>query len=414
MSLARRLWRSLPRKILRSWLIQGIGWYAMWEVMGRVLLELGFVVFLAILGFDFLGLVLGWLAFHTAAWLLLYGGFLKIWVLRGVSTDVSRLRFHRDRVSTKVAEKPFFRVVFLRGSCARGEMTGTSDIDICAVPEPSVRARVRALLFWWALRAESVVRGFPLEARWIDAERYVPYHVMEETPLILKQPSPRVRVGSRDESIGTLVALSGMDGSGKSTAADRLVASLRAKGFDAVSFYGHRWDGRGASLAIAFESIWRRLAGKMERMERARVAKALYDALTFADYLRVLGRMSRLQGPRRIVVTDRYVADVIAFLRVRGPLLSTIEGLLLAVSYEPDVALLLELPPETALARKKEWSLPKLEQFSREYADLRTLLRLTPVDATLPAREVLDRIEEAIDRTLELAKDVPHAAASTG
>jgi len=47
-------------------------------------------------------------------------------------------------------------------------------------------------------------------------------------------------------------------------------------------------------------------------------------------------------------------------------------------------------------------------------ADLRTLLRLTPVDATLPAREVLDRIEGAIDRTLELAQDVPHAAASTG
>ena len=413
MSLAQRLWRSLPRKILRSWLIQGIGWYAMWEVMARAVLELGVVILLARLGLDFLGVVAGWLAFHTAAWFLLYGGFLKIWVLAGVRTDVGRLRRHRDRVSRMVADKPYFRAVFLRGSSGRDEMSPTSDIDLCAVSERSFGARVRAVLLWWAIRADSVLRRYPLEARWIDSERYVPYHVIEETPLIVKEPATGPR-GTRAASAGTLVTLSGLDGSGKSTAVDRLVGSLRAKGLDAVSFYGHRWDGRGPSLAINFESVLRRIVGKLDRLEDARPAKVLYDTLTFVDYLRILARMSHVCRPGRVVVTDRYVADVIAFLRVRGPLLRTIEGFLVGASTEPDVAFLLEVPPEVALARKQEWKLERLEQFAREYADLKVLLSLTPVDATLPPEVLTERLEGAIGGILTLPADVRHTAVPAG
>ena len=396
MSIASRLRKSLLRKLLRSWLIQGIGWYAMWEVMARTFLELGVVLVLAILGADFLGIVVGWLVFHTAAWLFLYGGFLKIWTLRGVSTDIARVRFHLDRVSRKVVRQPCFRLVFLRGSCARGEMSGTSDIDICAVPEPTLGGRIRGILFWWGLRAESVIRWFPLEARWIDAARYVPYHVIEETPLILKDAPPRTIPVWPSRSL--LVTLSGIDGSGKSTAAHRLVESLRASGLQAAYFYGHRkrWDsatGQTFSAGIAFESFWKRAAGRMDRLGRHAWAKALYDVATFVDYLAVLRRLSRALEANRIVVTDRYVADVVAYLRVRGRLLRTIEGFLLAVSHEPDVAFLLELDPETAIERKKEWPLPKLQKFVEAYHDLKTLLVLTPVDASRSSDEVFREIE---------------------
>ncbi len=415
MTLRSRLRKSFARKLLRSWLIQGVGWYAMWEVMARALLELGVIILLAVLGADFLGVVAGWLLFHTAAWLVVYGGFLKIWTLRGVSTDVVRLRFHLDRVSRKVKRQTFFRTVFLRGSGARGEISGTSDIDICAVPELTVRARIRGVLFWWALRAESVFRFFPLEARWIDAERYVPYHVIQETPLVLKQRPPKG--ASWASSRGALVTLSGIDGSGKSTAAERLVGSLRASGFDAAYFYGHRkrWDpatGATFSGGIAFESIWKRLAGRMDRLEAHPWAKALYDVATFADYLFVLGRLSGTMIPGRIVVTDRYVADVVAYLRTRGRLKLTIEGLFLAVSEEPDLALLLELDPEKALERKREWPLPKLRKFAAEYADLKTLLSLTPVDASGPPDEVFERIEALVRNRLRMEEHAEEIAQS--
>src|SRR3972149_2521596 len=110
-----------------------------------------------------------WLSSPTPGWPLLYGVFRKIGVLAGVRTDVGRLRRHRDRVSRLVADKPYFRAVFLRGSSGRDEMSPTSDIDLCAVSERSFGARVRALLFWWGIRADSVLRRYPLEARWIDA-----------------------------------------------------------------------------------------------------------------------------------------------------------------------------------------------------------------------------------------------------
>jgi dTMP kinase len=369
----------------------------MWEVMARVFLELAVVVALVLVGWDFLGVFLGWLAFHTAAWLLLYGGFLKIWVLRGVSIDVGRLTRHLDRVSRRVSHHPSFRVVFLRGSCARGAMTGTSDIDICAVPEPGIRSRVRGIVFWWGLRLESVVRAYPLEARWIDAERYIPYHVMDETPVVLKVPAPRPT--SDEPRRPTLVALSGIDGSGKSTAAQALVASQRSQGRDAVAFYGHRRHGdagSGPSAALAFESIWKRVAGKMDRLAVHPLAKAVYDAATFLDYLFVLGRLSKMQAPGRVVVADRYVADVVAYLRIRGPLLTTIEGLLVAVAPEPDAAFLLELPTDVARSRKAEWPLDRLEQFARAYADLKVLLRLIPIDALSSPAEILSHIESQL------------------
>lgn len=394
MSLRSRLRKSLARKLLRSWLIQGIGWYAMWEVMARAVLELAVVVALAFAGWSLLGILLGWLAFHTAAWILLYGGFLKIWVLREVSIDVRRLARHLDCVSHRVSRHPSFRFVFLRGSCARGAMTGTSDIDICAVPEPGIGSRVRGILFWWGLRFESVLRRYPLEARWIDAERYLPYHVMGETPLVLKTSGPRA--GPRDPHRPTLVTLSGIDGSGKSTAAQALVASFRSQGRDAVCFYGHRLHGgagSGPSAAVAFESVWRRVAGKMDRLAAHPLAKALYDVATYADYLLVLGRLSKVQAPGRIVVADRYVADVIAYLRVRGPLLTTIEGLLVAAAPEPDVAFLLELPVDVARSRKAEWPLDRLEQFARAYADLKVRLQLIPIDALSAPEEIRSHME---------------------
>lgn len=402
MSLASRFHRSLFRKLLRSWLIQGIGWYAMDEIVARVVLEGGVILLLILLGARPELVIAGWLVFHTAAWLVLYGGFLRIWILREVETDVARLRAYRDEVVRRAAWQPFARVVFLRGSGGRDDIRATSDIDICVVPEDSLRARLWGILYWWALRAESVFRFLPLEARWIDAERYIPYHVIEETPFFVKRPDRKMAFDAGLGAQGVLITLSGIDGSGKTTAAEGLVSRLRAAGYSAIYFYGHRqgWyrreDGNEFSWAILFESLWRRVGGKLDQLERHPWAKLVYDVSTFLDYVGVQLRLSSVLRPGTVVVTDRYVADVIAYLRVRGTLRVTVEGLLVAVSRAPDVGVLLEIGATKALQRKREWKLPRLEQFIAAYADLKTLLGLATVDAGTPPREVLSQIERVL------------------
>src|SRR5712692_1034524 len=393
-------------KLLRSWLIQSIGWYALTEVVARVTLESAFVLILVILQVGILKIILAWLAFHTIVWFLFYGGFMRTWVVLGVATDVPRLRAYLTSVSEKVCQRKFARVVFLRGSAARGELNPRSDIDLCVVPQPTLRAKLGGILFWWALRADSAVRFKPLEARWIDAERYIPYHVIEEIPRFLKEPNVRPSGYQRWRSRGILMAISGIDGSGKTTAARELVSDLQGRGYQARYFYGHRqpWfnrEGRpGLSLAILYESLWKRIGRTMVEWEGHRWARTSYQALTIVDYLEVRWRLSRTLQPQTIVVSDRYVADVIAYMRSWGALFVTLEGLFLSLNIEPDLPLLLEISPEDAIRRKREWDLPRLRIFAREYRDLKTLLRLVPLDASRSRAEMREALVRVIEGEL--------------
>lgn len=426
MTLLRRLFphheRRIPWKLVRSWCIQGIGWYALTEVAARTVLEASVVLAMAAAGVRGLSLVAGWLLAHTLLWFLLYGGFMRIWIVFGLSTRVPHLEAQLSRLRGRAGRQRLFRLVFLRGSASRRELNERSDIDVCVVPDPGVRAHALGVLALWGLRLEAVLRRYPVEARWLDAERYVPYHVIEETPLVLfrRQERPeswRERLANQ----GILLAFSGIDGSGKTTVAKRLIASLRAEGFHAEKFWGHRqaWvkprSGPDLGLAVLFESLWRRIGRQVPEFERHPSVKIAHDLLNVVDYVYVRWRVSDSLRPNTILLCDRYVADVIAYLRTLGPLKVTIEGLLLGLSREPDIAILFHIDPKAALARKQENTLEELDRFTREYIALRDFLGLEVVDASGSVDDVYAQVARILKSRLDwdvTAPPDPHGPAA--
>jgi len=417
-SLLRRLFphheKRVLKKLVRSWFIQGIGWYALIEVTARVILEGGFLLVFWFAGFPLLTIAIAWLAFHTLVWVVLYGGFMRTWIVLGFSKELPQLQAHYERLAARAKRQRLFRLVFVRGSTARGEMNVRSDIDIMLIPKPGLRSEILGVLFVWGLRVESLLRRIPVEARWIDAERYAPWHHIEETPLILHRDpdaygTPQQRLASR----GYLVSLSGLDGAGKTTVARRVVARLNEQGVHAVYMWGHRqpWfrgkNGPELSLGIVFESLWKRLGRRTADLERHPAAKSTYDLCTSLDYFYVRWRLSSLLRPSTIVVADRYAPDVISYLRSWGPLKVSLEGLLVGIAYPADLAILLDLSPEQALQRKRENSPRQLERFARAYNELRRFFSFVPVDATGSVDQVSSRVEQVLKERLGIRAATP-------
>lgn len=389
---------SAASKLLSSWAIQYLGWFSITEVVARIALEGGFLVLLTALGFPPLSILVGWIIFHTLAWVLIYGGFAKVWGVFGVRTTMDRLRAHLEDVTRWAERQRGFKAVYVRGSAASGEWNELSDVDILVVPQ---RHSLRAILSLWAVRARSAVRVLPLEAWWIDDDRYVPFRCEGAAwrPLY-RRPEPTGALDRRLARRGILVTLSGMDGSGKTTAARHLVSVLESRGYAADYFYGHRISyqagGTHVSFAIGLRFFWRHVGRSLVELDRHPRVKALFDALTLLDYLLVLRRLSAILAPGKIVITDRYVADAIAYLRFLGATRRSIEGLMVGASVEPDLSFLFDIDPGTAFGRKQEQTLEELYRFAEAYADLRGLLRFVCIDA----RDNMDGVRRQLERAL--------------
>ncbi|HLQ41773.1 MAG TPA: nucleotidyltransferase domain-containing protein [Thermoplasmata archaeon] len=385
------------RVLLGSWLLEGVGWFALTETLLRLFLEGTFVLVLWGLRTPLVLILAGWVGFHTAAWFLLYGGYAKVRSMRQVSTPLDRLLRYRDRVASRIRRSPRIRAAVLYGSGARGTMGTRSDVDLLVVPE---RPRLLGVLSVWALRMDSAMRRMPLEAYAIDMERYVPFRLRNVSSLFVKQPASSNGWAEQLRTRGVLVSISGIDGSGKTTVARELIPLLRGQGRDALYFYGHRpffRRGETPSPALIFKALWRRLGRTSDDFSREPKAKLLLDLLTLVDYIRIQGALARLMRPGRIVIADRYVADVIVYLRSFGKGHQSVEGLIAGISFEPDLAFLFEIDPQRAHERKGEETIDLLERVTKEYEDLAPILHLRSVDATGSVqditREVLRQVE---------------------
>jgi len=133
----------------------------------------------------------------------------------------------------------------------------------------------------------------------------------------------------------------------------------------------------------------------MEEWERHRWSRTAYQALTILDYVYVRLKLSASFKANRIVVADRYVADVLAYMRSWGSLFAGLENIFVGMNPPPDLAVLLEIAPEQALVRKREWSLPRLRVFVREYDQLKERLSMVRIDASQAPERVRDAILRA-------------------
>jgi thymidylate kinase len=217
---------------------------------------------------------------------------------------------------------------------------------------------------------------------------------------------------------GAVIALSGLDGAGKSTQAEALRTALAKLGYNPVIV----WTPLGSnvrlrSLAEATKHILARFPigpyahGVRDPGERllslsapdapppslgrrsAVAAWSTVGAAVTAASLRRSARGTRFRG--RIVIYDRYVLDTIVDLRfsyAREMSLRFQEMLVRLFAPSPRCAFLLDLPAEVAHARKPDWSLDQTRLRAKLYRREQGRLGLSCLDAQRPRDQLTAEI----------------------
>jgi thymidylate kinase len=244
---------------------------------------------------------------------------------------------------------------------------------------------------------------------------------------VVPAEGPELRILRRPRR-GHVVALSGLDGAGKSSQARALRETLERLGYETVVV----WTPLGANpfverVSLAARRLLHLLSwlGPLGRLERrlseeggslvARPGQAaprgrFHHLLAggWATFLALVNaasqRRSALRHVRRgrIVVFDRYTLDSIVRLRFLHGGTRRFQGRLIRrLSPAPLCSFLLDVPPETALARKRdEWDLAALRRQAALYREEHGRLAVVRLDGERPREELCAEIAQEIRRRL--------------
>jgi dTMP kinase len=210
---------------------------------------------------------------------------------------------------------------------------------------------------------------------------------------------------SADSLTGALIALEGIDGSGKSTIGERLVAKMRESGANVIL------SREPGGTAIG-EQI-REILLEQGSSPMLPTTEMLLFAAARAQHVGELIRPALDQG--FIVVTDRFVDSSLAYQwGARGLERRTVDlALELATDgLKPDLKILLDLPVETALRRRMA-NLNEINRLDRESIVFHTRVRdaYHSLVAAEPARWSVVDADRATD---DVSADVWRAVVSRG
>lgn len=194
---------------------------------------------------------------------------------------------------------------------------------------------------------------------------------------------------------GILIAIEGLDGSGKTTISKALVEWMRSRGFNAI--YTAEPSTSPIGELIRSEII----SSRIRRDSRI-------EALLFAaDRLwHVLYEIEPSLNEGRVVVTDRYYFSSIAY---QGALNVDIEWIrvLNKFAIKPDVAIYIDVVPEEALKRKKKGGLKilfenieYLRKVRQIYLKLVSYGELRLVNGMRDFKEVLREVKSIVNYLL--------------
>lgn len=140
---------------------------------------------------------------------------------------------------------------------------------------------------------------------------------------------------------GVFICIEGLDASGKTTHARRLVRNLRKRGFDAI--YTTE-PSRGKIGRFVRKHI-------LQRKKRVpSVVEALFFALDRVDHVEKRIKPALEEG--KIVVSDRYVYSSLAYQGAAGLDLKWIEEIN-RLALPPNLAIYIDVPPEVVVERIK-------------------------------------------------------------
>ncbi|UCH69996.1 MAG: dTMP kinase [Candidatus Bathyarchaeota archaeon] len=140
---------------------------------------------------------------------------------------------------------------------------------------------------------------------------------------------------------GTFICIEGLDASGKTTQARRLVRELRRRGFQTI----YTTEPSSGEIGKFIRNYI------LERKKRVPIAvEALLFAVDRVDHLERKVKPALEKG--KIVVSDRYVYSSLAYQGAAGLDLNWIEEINRSV-ITPDLAIYLDVPPEVVVKRMK-------------------------------------------------------------
>ncbi len=225
-----------------------------------------------------------------------------------------------------------------------------------------------------------------------------------------------------------VVALSGLDGAGKSTHAKTLRDSLEAIGvrtavvwsplggnftLDLIAVPGRRVlraVKRGPFAATTEGTTTGSVMSDPDRTRSDSSATGRAVKIGWATLVLFLNALSQRRavlgklGRARVVIFDRYAVDSIVrsrFLYGRFGQTRLQRLIVRRVAPRADVAVLLEIAPETAWARKSDdWTLDQLRRQAELYLEERARFRVQRIDAEAPAEQVAAEIAWAVCRQL--------------
>ncbi|MBT2250230.1 thymidylate kinase [Arthrobacter sp. BHU FT2] len=198
-----------------------------------------------------------------------------------------------------------------------------------------------------------------------------------------------------------IIVLTGIDGSGKSTAALSLVQAVRARGGKALLLSNHA--GR-RTMSVLAAACGVRIPG--------RLADAVESVVRTANVLASHLRASRCDG---LVVMDRHLHCQLALRSAKGLPRGRFLPWLLAALPRPAAVVHLDLDPVEAHRRitargTDVETLADLVAFRDGYAALPGFGAFIRVDASLPAPELAQRLVQTVDR---IASKVNRSATGT-
>lgn len=180
---------------------------------------------------------------------------------------------------------------------------------------------------------------------------------------------------------GTFICIEGLDASGKTTQARRLVRELRRRGFETI----YTTEPSSGEIGKFIRNYI------LERKKRVPIAvEALLFAVDRVDHLEQMVKPALEEG--KTVVSDRYVYSSLAYQGAAGLDLNWIEEINRSV-ITPDLAIYLDVPPEVVVKRmkRKRSVMERLQiqqKVQRVYMKFVKDRRLIRIDGNRPKDEV--------------------------
>ena len=203
-----------------------------------------------------------------------------------------------------------------------------------------------------------------------------------------------MRLNHKVKTKGTFICIEGLDGSGKTTHAHRLVRNLQKKGFDAV--YTTE-PGQGELGKFIRSSV---LQGK-KRVPR--VVEAVLFAVDRVEHMENEVKPELRKG--KVVVSDRCVYSSLAYQGAAGLDLEWIEEIN-RFALPPDLTLYIDVPPEVVVKRiRRKKSVMERLDTQRKVKDVYMKFvdngKLKPIDGDRKKTEVEENILQVILDFLE-------------